>query len=209
MPRFTIISCKRQEVLPLFEAHHGYKSLGHSLTYCFGVVEEKRIIAAYVWQPPPPGAAKGVCPEAPHAVLSLSRMVAVPKGERRLRHISKPLRYQMKWLIDRTRWPVLLTYHDEGQGHTGHVYKCSGWQPTARALRPTCQVDGKRVSAYRNGYYGERPFSGKTWIQRWEHRVCPQGEAHTWLENQGWQRIPIPGKVWRSGTQAYTYRKTA
>jgi tRNA U34 5-carboxymethylaminomethyl modifying GTPase MnmE/TrmE len=57
---------------------------------------------------------------------------ALPREERRLRHISKPLKRQMRDLIDRTRWPVLVTYSDEGQGHLGHVYKCSGWQKTTR-----------------------------------------------------------------------------
>lgn len=34
--------------------------------------------------------------------------------------VSKPLRRQMRVEIDRGRWPVLITYSDEGQGHTGH-----------------------------------------------------------------------------------------
>lgn len=30
-------------------------------------------------------------------------------------------------LIDRDRWPILVTYADEGQGHTGAIYEASGW----------------------------------------------------------------------------------
>ena len=90
-------------------------------------------------------------------MLALSRMVAVPREKRELRHISKPLRVQMRRRIDRTRWPVLVTYSDEGQGHTGHVYKCSGWQATERTRRPTFEdAQGRRQSSYSNGKHGGR-----------------------------------------------------
>lgn len=103
-PKYELRAASRDEVVELFEKFHGYKSLSASMTYCFAVFEDSTPIAAYAWQPPPPGAAKSVCPEAPQAVLSLSRMVAVGKESRRLKHISKPLRRQMNHMIDRTRW---------------------------------------------------------------------------------------------------------
>ena len=31
-------------------------------------------------------------------------------------------------LLDRNRWPFLLTYADTWQGHTGHIYKASNWK---------------------------------------------------------------------------------
>lgn len=77
-----------EAVRSLCEQHHGYQSAGGLATYSFGAYDdalgflEKRLVAGYTWQPPSPGAAKSVCPEAPHAVLALSRMVAVPKGAR-------------------------------------------------------------------------------------------------------------------------------
>jgi hypothetical protein len=90
-------------------------------------------------------------------VLALSRMVAVPAEQRRLKHISKALKRQMR-LIDRSRWPVLVTYSDESVGHTGHVYKCSGWTPTTRKRVRTYAVDGVRTSSYQNGV--SRPPEG-------------------------------------------------
>ena len=139
-------------VRDLCERFHGYRSAGGVAAYAFAVFEDGLPVAAYAWQPPPPGAAKSVCPEAPHGVLALSRMVAVPKAERFLRHVSKPLRAQMKHEIDRTRWPVLVTYSDEGQGHTGYVYQCSGWEKTSRR-RVEIRTDraGARASRYSNG----------------------------------------------------------
>lgn len=198
----------RPEVLPLFERFHAYQGVSNSLTYCFAVEEKGKIVAAFAWQPPPPGSAKSVCPEASHAVLSLSRMVAVPRAERELRHISKPLRRQMRALIDRTRWPVLCTYSDEGLGHTGYVYKCSGWAPTVRAERPQYQdASGVRTSTYSNGKHSREGLTciGKATIQRWEHWACAPSEVAGWLERHGWRHEAVPGKVWRSGNPAHRW----
>lgn len=209
-PSFVVQPARLVDVVHLFEEHHAYKSISATSTYCFGVVEDGRYIAAFTWQPPPPGAALSVCSEAPYAVLALSRMVAVPRAERRLRHISKPLRYQMLRLIDRGRWPVLVTYSDEGLGHLGHVYKCSGWTPTTRKLsRQFVGADGTRTSVYRNGRMDLEGLKsiGSSFIQRWEHWACSAGAAAAHVETAGWFREPIPGKTWRSGAQACRWVK--
>jgi hypothetical protein len=213
-PRYDLRAVERSEVLSLFEEHHGYGSLSNSNTYLFAVIESDNPVAAYAWQPPPPGAAKSACPEAPQGVLSLSRMVALPKDQRRLKHISKPLKRQMRQLIDRTRWPVLITYHDEGQlnadgdPHNGFVYECSGWTATVRSKRPVNEnSDGARCSSYSNGRHNSRDLvrAGLTWIQRWENRICPKGEALAWMTGHGWRRVIVPGRTWTNGKQAYTY----
>ncbi len=209
-PSYDMRAIDLGAVRSLCERFHGYGSAGNASVYCFGVVEDGRLVAAYAWQPPPPGAARAVCPEAPQGVLALSRMVAVDRKDRRLRHISKPLRRQMRTLIDRTRWPVLLTYSDRGQGHDGYVYKCSGWQPTKETRRPyfvDCQ--GRRASSYSNGRHGSRGLrrAGTTIVRRWEHWACARGQADKHMQDAGWMRRPLPGKTWRSGRQAYTYER--
>lgn len=206
---FDLRPIAMDEVRALCVAYHGYASAGAVAVYAWGVHEDGRLVAAYAWQPPPPGAAASVCPEAPYGVLALSRMVAVPKKERVLKHISKPLKKQMKRLIDRTRWPVLVTYSDEGEGHNGYTYQCSGWEKTARAQVRIYEKDGKRASAYSNGGFGKRELdaAGKTWVQRWEHWACARGEAKKWMEGHGWERVVVEGKVWRSGNPAYTFRR--
>lgn len=152
-----------------------------------------------------------MCPEEPAAVLALSRMVAVDRSDRRLRHISKPLRHQMMRMIDRGRWPVLITYHDEGQGHTGHVYKCSGWTLANAGLSRAYYVDGngRRKSPYAGGgdVRARLEVGGATRVHRWEHRVCGLGEAAAWLKDRDWRRVAIPGKVWKSGGQAHRWVK--
>ena len=154
----------------------------------------------------PLGTAKSVCPEAPYGVLALTRMVAVPKEYRELNHVSKPLKRQMRSAIDRTRWPVLITYSDEGKGHTGHTYKCSGWQPTTRSKRPIYEVDGKRISCYSNGRnIHKNKMVGYTYIQRWEHWICAKGKACQYMKDSGWIRVPVKNKRYKNGKQAYTF----
>lgn len=209
-PGYTLVPCGIETVDALCEAHHGYGGAGRVAVYAFAVVEAGRPVAAYAWQPPPPGAALSVCPEEPSAVLALSRMVAVPRSERRLNHVSKPLRRQMRSLIDRSRWPVLVTYSDEGQGHTGHVYRCSGWHPTMREVRQTYTDEGgRRASSYSGGQnrYSELTRGEPTALQRWEHWACERGCVAETMAAGGWVRVAIPGKRWRSGNQAFRWER--
>ena len=201
-------ACEISVVADLVARHHGYGSMGNACVYAFAVYEDGRAVAAYAWMPPPPGAAVAVCPEAPGGVLALSRMVAAPRDQRRLRHVSKPLRKQMIKLIDRGRWPVLITYSDEGQGHTGHVYKCSGWQKTKRARRVYfVDADGHRASSYSNGKHGGRVLErgGVTYLQRWEHWACARTHDDQHMPAEGWVRVPLGGRRWLSGNQAHTW----
>ncbi len=48
--------CALSDVAPLFARYHGYKSVGNLATYCHAVVEDGQPVAAFVWNPPPPGA---------------------------------------------------------------------------------------------------------------------------------------------------------
>jgi hypothetical protein len=207
MAKFDLQPVNMTTVRSLCTQYHGYASAGSVAVYAWAVMENGKPVAAFSWQPPPPSCAVSVCPEAPYGVLALSRMVAVPRSERQLKHISKPLRHQMKYLIDRTRWPVLVTFSDEGQGHTGYVYQCSNWTPTQRrrtVVRTT--YSGERASRYSNGTTDKRSLFhvGTTWIQRWEHWACYHGEAAKHMAWFGWERVPI-NRYWKSGAPAYQW----
>ena len=207
---FDIREVSLDSVYELFFCYHAYGGTSATATYVFGVFEDDVLVAAYTWQPPPPGAAKNICPEEPGGVLALSRMVAVPKNQRRLKHISKPLMVQMKKLIDRGRWPVLVTYSDEGLNHNGYVYQCSGWTPTSRNLaKQYVDKRGTRTSPYSRGKTSTKglTFIGEAWLQRWEHWACPKGEVAEHMKKHGWVRRALPGKTWRSGRQAHRWFK--
>lgn len=213
LPNYDLRACEVEIVANLCTEFHGYHSSGKVAVYAFAVYENMRAVAGWLWQPPPPGAAMSACPEFPAGVLSLSRMVAVEKKDRALKHVSKPLRRQMNLAIDRGRWPVLVTFSDIGQGHDGFVYQCSGWVKDGEPKERDFFIDeqGRRVSPYCNGGMRSEKLTlgGKTLIQRWRNDACPRGEAHIWSARNGWIREEIPGKKWRSGKQAYRYVKHA
>lgn len=66
--------------------------------------------------------------------------------------------------------------------------------------------DGQRVSSYEAGRhdYRGKHLVGYTYTRRWEHWACEPGQADVFMESHGWVRVPVPGKTWRSGNQAYT-----
>lgn len=199
-----LCQCSIEDLRRLFERHHAYGSCSTTATYAFGVYEDGVLVAGFAWQPPPFGCASSVLPHG--GVLSLSRMVAVPRGQRRLRHISNPLRMQMRE-IDRGRWPGLVTFSDSSLGHTGHVYKCSGWTATKISRTPNFESDGVRTSTYQNGKSSRVGLAhiGYSNKQRWEHHICAPCDAALHMERNGWVRVPIEGKLWRSGAQAMTW----
>ncbi len=209
-PSYNLEPIGVQDAAELLELYHPYRC-GARLrpsTYCWGVIEDSRVVAAYIWSPPHYGAARSACPSAPWGVLGLSRMVALPRDQRRLRHVSTPLRRQMRTLIDRARWPVLVSYCDEGL-HSGHVYKCSGWKPADKTTRRAVHVDsdGNRRTPDSNGHRLEGVKlrrSHYTQARRWTHHACPDvADVGAWMAARGWVRKPIPGKRWVSGNQAH------
>ena len=190
------------EIRSLFETYHPYKSVG-KIGQIWVCKEREQIVAVWVFAPPALGTANSVS-MFHQSVLSLSRMVAIPKSQRTW-HISKPLKWIMKNGIDRTRWPVLVTYSDAGEGHCGHVYKCSGWTKTTTTVRKKLKQNGVRVSVRKGGKTVEQKNASVEYceITKWVNRVCPSGGEQIHMIVNGWIRIPIPGKKWASGNQAY------
>jgi hypothetical protein len=78
-----------------------------------------------LWLPPTKPAAVSVAGESWRGVLALSRLCVaddVPKNG-----ASFLLGASMA-MLDRDRWPVLLTYADTALGHTGGIYKATNWR---------------------------------------------------------------------------------
>jgi hypothetical protein len=76
------------------------------------------------WIPPTKSAALATYPDNWQGVLCLSRLVLdplVPKNG-----ASFLMSASMR-LIDRVKWPCLVTYADTLQGHTGAIYRATNW----------------------------------------------------------------------------------
>jgi hypothetical protein len=82
------------------------------------------IYGVAAWLPPTKTAAQSVAGDEWEGVLCLSRLAVAPEVP--ANGASFLLGRSMK-LIDRKRWPVLLTYADTRLGHTGAIYKATNW----------------------------------------------------------------------------------
>lgn len=116
---------------------HGLFRRGEDLLYenCQGVAW---------WIPPTKSAALATYPENWNGVLCLSRLVIVPGVPK---NACTFLLSRSRKLIDRTKWPCLVTYADEWRGHTGAIYRADNWTPVGftKAER-TYQIEGRMIA---------------------------------------------------------------
>lgn len=100
-------------------------------------------IAVSWYLPPTPACGKSVWPHDCQAVLSLSRLVCEPSAPKNTP--SFLLSHGMRF-IDRKRWPILITFADDWQGHTGVIYRAAGWIECGRTKpEPTYTLKGRMV----------------------------------------------------------------
>lgn len=78
-----------------------------------------------LWIPPTRAAAESVAGEDWGGVLCLHRLAIEPGMPT---NAASFLLGRSMRLIDRERWPVLLTYADTALGHTGAIYKATNWE---------------------------------------------------------------------------------
>jgi len=96
------------------------------------------------WIPPTKSAAKATYPVNWKGVLSLSRFVLEPECPK---NSASFLLAASRKLIDRDKWPCLVTYADDWQGHTGKIYLADNWQYKGKTTAEvTYQIDGRMVS---------------------------------------------------------------
>jgi hypothetical protein len=108
---------------------HYAKNGSNTATYLHGLYPtgsfwDESCLGVAWWIPPTEGAGAATYPINPQGVLALSRLVihpSVPKNG-----CSFLLARSVR-LIDRKRWPCLVTYADDWRGHSGAIYKASNW----------------------------------------------------------------------------------
>lgn len=111
----------------LVKEHHYSGGGANTATYRHGLFknDSEECFGVAWWIPPTKSAAHASYPKDWKAVLALSRLVVCPGVPKNA--ASFLLAKSMK-LIDRVRWPCLVTYADEWQGHTGGIYKATNWE---------------------------------------------------------------------------------
>lgn len=106
---------------------HYARGASHTAVYIHGLYDllTDELVGVVWWLPPTKPAAMSVHPEDWRRVLSLSRMAikpGVPKNA-----CSFLQARSIKLIKSERRFFSLVTYADESQGHSGHVYLTSGW----------------------------------------------------------------------------------
>lgn len=114
---------------PLIEKYHYAKGGSNTATYLHGLFRTGELFdyncqGVAWWIPPTKAAAKYVYPQNWQGVLSLSRLVILPGVPKNA--CSFLLSRSMK-MINREKWPALVTYADTWRGHTGGIYKATNW----------------------------------------------------------------------------------
>lgn len=118
------------EAVALVKQLHYARSAPNTSTYRHGLYRTDSepfrgdLLGVAIWLPPTRAAAETVAGNW-RGVLALSRLVIAPTVP--TNGASFLLGRSMR-MIDRTVWPVLVTYADTAQGHTGAIYRATNWQ---------------------------------------------------------------------------------
>lgn len=97
------------------------------------------LLGVALWMPPTRAAGEAVAGSEWGGVLHLSRLCVAPEVP--TNGASFLLGRSMR-AIDRRRWPVLLTYADTGEGHTGAIYLATNWTCEGPVPAGDTWVDG-------------------------------------------------------------------
>lgn len=116
----------------LVEQFHYARGGSNTAVYVHGLFHRQfGYVGGLVWWIPPTRvAAESVNRESWQKVLALSRMVIIPGMPKNA--ASFLLSRSVKMIANEGRFVSLVTYADESQGHTGHVYRASNWRYVGR-----------------------------------------------------------------------------
>lgn len=110
----------------LVQRFHYSGGASNTATYRHGLFKRGSdvCLGAAWWIPPTKSAALATFPENWKGVLSLSRLVVHPDVPA---NGASFLLARSRRAIDPAKWPCLVTYADEWQGHSGGIYRADNW----------------------------------------------------------------------------------
>lgn len=111
----------------MVEEHHYSKGGSNTRVYVHGLYrkEDDKLFGVAWWLPPTKSCGEATFPENGQGVLNLSRLVVLPEVPT---NAATFLMASSRKLVDRERWPCLVTYADTWRGHTGAIYKADNWR---------------------------------------------------------------------------------
>lgn len=150
---WVVADCDIDVARRIVEAEHYARGASNTATYLHGIFPQgwhwhEDCAGVAWWIPPTRSAAEAWAGDQWEGVLSLSRLAIKPSvpanGCSFL--ISRSVR-----LIDRRRWPVLVTYADSWRGHTGAIYRACGWEYCGQTTPERTYTIGGRMVARKAG----------------------------------------------------------
>mgnify|MGYP001595490486 CR=1 FL=1 len=136
------------EAQAMVREHHYSKGGSNTAVYIHGLFEKatNRLIGIAWWLPPTRVACESVNKPEWKRVLSLTRLVCLPDAPKN--SASFLLGRSIELIRKDGRFVSLVTYADEGQNHTGQIYRATNWEYVGRT-GPYPQwrdKDGKQVA---------------------------------------------------------------
>ncbi len=137
--------------LKLVLKHHYMRGASNTATCLHGLFPRKQgglfdsvCFGVAWWIPPTKSAALATFPENWQGVLSLSRFVLIPGLPT---NTASYLLGRSMRLIDRERWPCLVTYADDAEGHVGTIYRATNWTYIGDTKpEPSYKLNGRMVA---------------------------------------------------------------
>ncbi len=137
----------------LVEGLHYARGASNTATYLHGLFRKDAFFLGECkgvawWIPPTRSAAEATFPPNWEGVLALSRMVIDPSVPA---NACTFLLARSMRLIERKRWPCLVTYADEWRGHAGTIYKAANWTYMGKTKPERTYVIEGRMTARKAG----------------------------------------------------------
>lgn len=129
---YYVADAPLSEAQELVRTHHYAKGGSNTACYVHGLYRktDNVLVGVAWWLPPTRVACESVNKLEWKRVISLTRMVMLPGVPKNA--CSFLLSRSIKAIERDRRFVSLVTYADESQGHTGNVYRASGWDYVGR-----------------------------------------------------------------------------
>ena len=124
---WEVRSISQSDAVSAIRAWHYSMSAPNTSVYRFGMFRAGLFTeceGVALWLPPTKAAGVSIAGDDWRGVLSLSRLACSPGAPK---NAASYLLGAAMARIDRKRWPVLVTYADTNQGHTGAIYRATNW----------------------------------------------------------------------------------
>lgn len=140
-------------VIELVERYHYAAGGSNTAVYRHGLfrvgdIFEGQCVGVSWWIAPTKTACEATFPSNWRGVLALSRLAIKPDVPR---NAASFLIARSMALIDRARWPCLVTYADTWRGHSGAIYKATGWDYVGMTKPERTYVKEGRLIARKAG----------------------------------------------------------